>query len=75
MPAVSAIYAGEIGNSLEVEILARSAFKNTAPDLTMYPYGGERTAARNNAARLADKAQWKNFIKYYYQAYDFALGR
>ena len=35
----------------------------------------ERTAARNNAARLADKAQWKNFIKYYYQAYDFALGR
>lgn len=47
MPAVSAIYAGEIGNSLEVEILARSAFKNTAPTLTMYPYGGERTAARN----------------------------
>ena len=35
----------------------------------------ERTAARNNAARLADKAQWKNFIKYYYEAYDFALGR
>lgn len=35
----------------------------------------ERTAARNNAARLADKAQWKNFIKYYYQAYDFALDR
>ncbi len=35
----------------------------------------ERTAARNNAARLADKAQWKNFIKYYYEAYDFALSR
>lgn len=47
MPAVSAIYAGEIGNSLEVEILSRDAFKNTAPELTMYPYGGKRTAARN----------------------------
>ena len=48
MPAVSAIYAGEIGNSLEVEILARSAFSGAAaPELTMYPFGGERTAARN----------------------------
>ncbi|QEG05462.1 tail sheath protein [Shigella phage JK32] len=50
MPAVSAIYAGEIGNSLEVEILSRSAFTGTAPNLTMYPYGGERTAARNLVA-------------------------
>lgn len=47
MPSIAAIYAGEIGNSLEVEILSRSAFKNTAPTLTIYPYGGERTAARN----------------------------
>lgn len=50
MPSVSAIYAGEIGNSLEVEILSRSAFTGTAPTLTMYPYGGERTAARNLVA-------------------------
>ena len=29
--------------------------------------------ARRNAAKLAEKALWKNFIKYYYEAYDFAL--
>lgn len=33
----------------------------------------ERTAIRRAAARLANKAQWKNFIKYYYNAYDIAL--
>ena len=32
-----------------------------------------RNEMRKNAAALADKAQWSNFIKYYYQAYDFAL--
>lgn len=32
-----------------------------------------RTTVRNNATKLADKAQWKHFIKYYYQAYDFAI--
>ncbi len=29
--------------------------------------------ARKNAARIAEHALWKNFIQYYYQAYDFAL--
>lgn len=29
--------------------------------------------ARNNAAKLAEKALWKHFITYYYQAYDVAL--
>lgn len=29
--------------------------------------------ARKNAAELAEKALWKHFIKYYYQAYDVAL--
>lgn len=29
--------------------------------------------ARNNADALSKKALWSNFIKYYYQAYDFAL--
>ena len=28
---------------------------------------------RRNAAKLAEKALWKNFIKYYYEAYDIAL--
>lgn len=35
----------------------------------------ERTAIRRSAAKLAQKAQWKNFIKFYYQAYDMALGK
>lgn len=35
----------------------------------------ERTAIRRSAAKLAQKAQWKNFIKHYYQAYDMALGK
>lgn len=33
----------------------------------------ERTAMRRAAAKMADKAQWKHFIKHYYTAYDFAL--
>ena len=28
---------------------------------------------RKKAAKLAEKAQWKNFIKYYFEAYRFAL--
>lgn len=34
-----------------------------------------RAAVRQSAAALADKALWKNFIQYYYKAYDFALQR
>ena len=33
----------------------------------------ERNAWRAAAARLADKALWKNFIHYYFDAYTFAL--
>lgn len=33
----------------------------------------EQTKIRTKADRLAAKALWKNFIKYYYQAYEFAL--
>ena len=29
--------------------------------------------ARKNASKLAEKALWKHFIKYYYEAYDVAL--
>ncbi len=32
-------------------------------------------AARRRAAYIAEKALWKHFITYYYQAYDFALRR
>ncbi len=35
----------------------------------------QRDAQRAKAKSLADKAQWKNFIKHYYAAYDFALHR
>ena len=31
--------------------------------------------SRDNAEKLSKKALWSNFIKYYYQAYDFALRR
>ena len=33
----------------------------------------ERDAIRHRAARLSEKALWKHFIKYYYDAYDIAL--
>ena len=33
----------------------------------------QRDAMRRKAAALADKAQWKHFIKHYYEAYAFAL--
>lgn len=31
--------------------------------------------SRSNAEKLSKKALWSNFIKYYYEAYDFALHR
>ena len=30
-------------------------------------------SVRTKAAKIADQAQWKNFIQYYFDAYDFAL--
>ena len=35
----------------------------------------EIAAARQHAAWISEHALWKNFIKYYYQAYDIALRR
>ena len=29
--------------------------------------------ARQEARKIATRAEWKNFIKYYYQGYDMAL--
>lgn len=34
-----------------------------------------RTKMARAAARLADKAAWKNFIRYYYKAYDVAMAK
>lgn len=33
------------------------------------------TQVRRNAAKIAEKALWRHFIKYYYRAYDKALGK
>lgn len=33
------------------------------------------TQVRRNAAKIAEKALWRHFIKYYYRAYDNALGK
>lgn len=33
----------------------------------------QRSTLQKKATALADKAQWKNFISYYYKAYNFAL--
>jgi len=30
---------------------------------------------RRNAAKFANKAQWENFVAYYYKAYEFALNK
>lgn len=34
---------------------------------------GERRAMSANAERFAEKAQWKHFVRHYFEAYDFAL--
>ena len=33
----------------------------------------QREAARQSAGKLAEKALWKHFVKYYLEAYDFAV--
>ena len=46
----------------------------TVKDLINTP-SKQRTAIRNHAVSIANKAQWKHFIKYYFEAYNFALSR
>ena len=46
----------------------------TVKDLLNTP-SKQRTAIRNHAVSIANKAQWKHFIKYYFEAYNFALSR
>ena len=54
--------AQEVAEQLSAAIARYSAFDKKAID-----------KARRNAASLAEQALWKNFISYYYDAYDFAL--
>lgn len=55
-------------NYFEVAQLMRNAVLEMLDLVT-----AKRTQIRKNAAQLADKAQWQHFIKYYYDAYDFAI--
>lgn len=52
----------EVAEQLSATIARYAAFDKKTTD-----------KARHNAAKLAEKALWKNFITYYYEAYDFAL--
>jgi len=54
--------AQEVAEHLSNTITRFSAFDKKSVD-----------KARRNAAKLAEKALWKNFIAYYYEAYDVAL--
>lgn len=54
--------AQEVAEQLSAAIARYSAFDKKTID-----------KARRNAAKLAEKALWKNFITYYYEAYDVAL--
>ena len=64
-----------------VEVIARNDYNAQevaellSAAITRYAAFDKKTAdkSRRNAAKLAEKALWKNFIKYYYDAYDIAL--
>ena len=56
--------AQEVAEKLSAAIVRYAAFDKKATD-----------KARRNAGKLSEKALWKNFIEYYYEAYDFALLR
>ena len=54
--------AQEVAEQLSAAIVRYSTFDKKTAD-----------KCRRSAARLAEQALWKNFIQYYYDAYDFAL--
>lgn len=54
--------AQEVAEQLSATIARYAVFDKKAAD-----------KARRNAAKLAEQALWKNFIRYYYEAYDIAL--
>lgn len=43
MPLISAVYPGEIGSTVEVEIISKTAFQSGAAQ-PIYPFGGTRTS-------------------------------
>ena len=48
--------------------------KDTVADFSNMPKK-QVDACRKNAGELSKKALWSEFIKYYYEAYDIALGK
>ena len=64
-----------------VEVIARNDYnaqevaEQLSTTIARYAAFDKKTIdkVRRNAAKLAEKALWKNFIKYYYDAYDIAL--
>lgn len=54
----------EVAEQIKETVIKYAAFGDT-----------EIKKARSNADKLSKKALWKNFIEYYYAAYDFALRR
>ena len=52
----------EVADAIKDTVAEFSALKDT-----------EIKKIRKNAADIAEKALWKHFIKYYYEAYDIAL--
>ena len=52
----------EVSEDIKETVLKFTRMDNTSIEQT-----------RKNASKIAEKALWKHFIKYYYQAYDFAL--
>lgn len=70
---------GELADGVKVVHRTDSNYADVANAIeeTVYEYAefsaANVKAARSNAEKLSRKALWRNFIKYYEQAYDFAL--
>ena len=45
IPAVVALYPGEIGDTIEVEIVSKTAYDEASKPLTIYPSGGSRASS------------------------------
>ena len=50
MPLISAVYPGEIGSTIEVEIVSRAAFAGNSAQ-TIYPYGGTRAGSARSVVQ------------------------
>ena len=59
---MNSIIKSEVADAIKDTISEFSALKDA-----------EIKKIRKNAADIAEKALWKHFIKYYYEAYDIAL--